>query len=52
MAEHVVDDYLHDGLVEDEDGAPYPPHVQDVIGLFRAEVIRLRERLAAVMVDP
>ena len=37
-----VDDYMHDGLVEDFDGAPYPDHVQHIIGLFRAEVDRLR----------
>lgn len=47
MSVDTVDDYMHDGLVEDHDGAPYPEHVQHVVGLFRAEVDRLRAALEA-----
>lgn len=36
------DDFLHGGLVEDEDGAPYPEHVQAVVQTLAQEVDRLR----------
>lgn len=41
----LVDDLLHGGLIEDEDGAPYPEHVQEVVRCLAAEVERLRTAL-------
>lgn len=37
------DDFLHGGLVEDEDGAPYPEHVQAIVRTLAGEVEQLRE---------
>lgn len=45
MADVVADDFLHGGLVEDEDGAPYPEHVQQIIRCLGNEVLALRDRL-------
>jgi hypothetical protein len=38
----IADDFLHDGLVEDEDGAPYPEHVQEIVRTLAQEIQGLR----------
>lgn len=41
------DDFLHGGLVEDEDGAPYPEHVQAIVRTLAQEIDRLRSAVPA-----
>lgn len=45
-----TDDFLHGGLIEDCDGAPYPEHVQEVVRCLTGEIVRLRDQLKAVAV--